>query len=109
MTAGESKSFTIPIYNNSKKQINATGMIARLAICSYVTAGMSPLVLKQCSVVDWDQGMAVLRVDLDPEDTIDLHGKFIYQITAKDVAGDLGVLRGYLYVAPNGDPTAITM
>lgn len=109
MIAGESKRFTIPIYDNYSRQIDATGMTARFAICGYVNPNMEPFVTKQCGVTPWESGVAVLSTSLNPDDTVGLTGKFLYQITAKDASGDFGVMRGVLYIHPNGDKSAIKM
>lgn len=110
MTAGESKNITIPIYNTAKKQIDATGMTARFSISDFVNIASEPLVTKSCSVIVQDgELMAVLFVVLEPEDTVNIYGKYIYQITAKDSQGSLGVLRGVLHIAPNNDKTGISL
>lgn len=109
MIAGESKQFTIPIYDSYDRQIDATGMTARFAICGYVNPNMEPFVIKQCNVTPCENGVAVLSTSIDPDDTVNLTGKFLYQITAKDASGDFGVMRGALYIHPNGDKSAIKM
>lgn len=109
MVAGESKTFTIPIYNQAGKQIDATGMTARLAICDYINSSMSPFVIKECNVIPWGDGTTALNVSLRPVDTINLCGKYIYQITGKDVDDDFGVLCGYLTIHLNRDRAAIQM
>lgn len=110
MTAGESKHITIPIYNTAKKQIDASGMTARFSISDFVNIATAPLVTKNCSVIAQEgELMAVLFVALEPEDTVDIHGKYIYQITAKDFQGSFGVLRGVLHIAPNNDRNGISL
>lgn len=110
MTAGESKNITIPIYNTGNKQIDASGMTARLAVSEFGNIAADPLFTKNCSVVAQEgELMAVLFVDLVPEDTVNLYGKYIYQITAKDFQGAFGVLRGVLHISPNNDKTGISL
>lgn len=44
----------------------------------------------------------VLRVTLDPSDTVDLCGKYIYQITIRDVSGDVDIpKKGILIIEDN--------
>jgi len=109
MVAGESKSITIPIYNRKGKQIDATGMTARFAINSFVTPNMAPLTFRDCEVVKDGSVLAALRVNLLPEDTAELRGKFLYQITAKDMEDNIGVMQGYLFIHMNGDRDAISI
>lgn len=108
MVAGESKSFTIPLYTSSGYQIDASGMTARFAICDYVNSATEPYVSKPCSVIWLESSQVyVLHVTLDPAETINLCGKYWYQITAKDVSGSYGVLRGHIIIHYNGDPASI--
>lgn len=109
MTAGETKHITIPIYNPTGRQIDATGMTARLAIYDCVNYNAEPIVIKNCSVVPGKKDMiASLFVVLDSEDTILISGKFVYQVTGKDFSGNIGVMRGLLIISPNGDVGAIS-
>lgn len=44
----------------------------------------------------------VAAVDLEPRDTLGLHGKYIYQITIKDVDGEVEVPnQGFLQIVHN--------
>lgn len=108
MTAGSTKSFYIPIFNPSGKRIDATGMTARFSISDYVNYNCTPFVTKNCSVVTQQSDpVAALFVELDAADTIDLYGKFIYQVTAKSADGDIGPMRGILTISPNYDKEAV--
>lgn len=108
MHAGETKNLHIPIYNPSKRQIDATGMTARLAISDYINQDGEPLLVKPCSVsVPPGETLAVLDVTLSPTDTAGLFGKFIYQITAKDADSNVGVMEGRMYISMNIDRAAI--
>lgn len=109
MVGGESKNITIPIYDRTGRQLDATGITARFAICDYVNIGMVPYAMKDCRVIPSEESPAVLFVALEPADTMNLYGKFIYQISGLDFESDLGVMRGLLTIAPNRDRAAISM
>ena len=67
MIAGETKTFTIPIYSSvaKNKQIDASGMTARFAISDYVNYDSNPLFSCDCSVFTPEgEPLAVLRVYL---------------------------------------------
>lgn len=106
MVAGETKTFTIPIYSSvaENKQIDASGMTARFAISDYVNYDSSPLFSCDCSVFTPDgEPLAVLRVDLPTSATLHLCGKYVYQITGIDIENNLGVMNGVLYIFANYD------
>lgn len=108
MTAGATKEFYIPVFNPSGKQIDVSGMTARLSISDYVNQNCKPLVVKECEVSTQDDILlAVFRVRLDSQDTVNLYGKFIYQVTAKSADGDIGPMRGILTISPNYDKEAV--
>ncbi len=110
MTAGDSKRLIIPIYTRDGRPIDASGMTARLAITDFVGVCNEPLVIKNCTVMKGAaDNVAVLFVQLDPTDTIYLYGCYLYQITAKDIDGDFGIMRGKLYIYRNGDRAGINM
>lgn len=110
MTAGEAKELTIPIYNCAEHQIDMTGMTARLAVSDPINQDSEPFVIKSCPIVQPDgSDCAVLSVRLNAEDTVNLCGQYIYQITIKDVEGWPGVLKGVLTITGNYDRAAIFM
>lgn len=109
-TGGETKNITIPIFNKAGNQIDAYGMTARLVISDYVNLNMDPLVIKDCKVIPGDSSaFAVLFTVLEPKDTVNLSGKFIYQVTGKDVEDAFGVMQGFMTIAANRDREAILM
>lgn len=108
MTAGSTKEFYIPIYNPSGRRIDASGMTARYVIADFVNQNCRPYVVKDCSVVAQEGDTAAsLFVTLDAEDTVNLYGKFIYQVTATAASGEIGPMRGILNISPNNDKSAI--
>lgn len=107
MNAGETKFLRLPIYNNSNQLIDAAGMSGRLSISDYVNRGVC-LQHIDCSTGDDDQcGGSIFMAQLLPQHTIDLCGKYIYQLTAKDYDGTVGVLRGIVFINHNADKEAI--
>lgn len=110
MTAGESKELTIPIYNCAGRQIDMTDMTARFAISDLINQDSEPFVIKSCAiVVPAGEDCAVLTVELNTVDTVNLHGQYIYQVTVKNQDGLLGVMKGILTIAANYDRAAILM
>ncbi len=72
---------------------NLSACTASFDIINYVNREGTPLVSKEMQIVDGDEDEGgevipnVLSVTLTPADTVNLSGKYIYQITIKDVSG----------------------
>lgn len=110
MNAGEAKKLSIPIYNSANHQIDMTGMAARFAISDPINQDSEPFVIQDCTVVLPDgASCAILSVELAPEDTVNLCGQYIYQVTVKNAEGRPGILKGVLTIAANYDKAAISM
>ena len=76
-------------FSQNKKPFDLSSCIASFAVINFINKNGSPLITKTMQVDKSEDGDGtvtnVLRVVLQPEDTIDLVGKFIYQITIQDV------------------------
>lgn len=107
MNAGETKNLRLPIYNNSNRLISVLDMTGRLSVSEYVNRG-SRLFYVDCETrYDSQCGGYVFVAALQPEHTIDLCGKYIYQLSARDQEGAWGVLRGIVTIGHNADKEAI--
>lgn len=77
-----------------------------LALINFVNKNGSPLIAKPMEVSKSEDGDGtvtnVLRVVLLPEETVDLVGKFIYQITIQDISGEIEIPdQGIIRIANN--------
>lgn len=109
MIAGESQNIRLYLYTANNRQLDADGMKARLAISDYINLGGEPLLIKNCAIIfPAGEELAVINVKLQPEDTVNLRGKYMYQFTVKDPDGIIAVLRGYMCIARNDDRAALT-
>lgn len=107
MVAGETQILIVPVYSTTGRQIDATGMTAKFAITDFLFRDSNPIVTKDCTIVSGNStSMRVLRVQLDPEDTIDIYGKYVYQFTATDDAGSIYATQGSIFVYSNADSAA---
>lgn len=86
------------------KPFGMVGAIANFAIIDYVNKTGTPIISKAMDVrlnAD-DTFYNVLYVELKPNETLDLFGKFIYQITIKDVDGTADIpQQGIMYIHNN--------
>ena len=79
-----------------------------LSTCTanFVNKNGTPLISKQMDIIKSEDGDGtvtnVLKVVLLPEETVDLFGKFIYQITIQDISGEIEIPdQGILRIANN--------
>lgn len=72
---------------------NLFGGIANFSIVNFLNKNSTPLVSKKMdiSMNAEETHYNVLRVSLEPADTVDLFGKFVYQITIKDIEGNVDI------------------
>lgn len=66
---------------------------ANFSIVNFLNKNSTPLVSKKMdiSMNDEETHYNVLRVSLEPADTVDLFGKFVYQITIRDIDGNVDI------------------
>lgn len=108
MNAGETKFLRLPIYNNSNRLIDAAGMSGRLAISDYINRGACLFAVDCTTAYDMQCGGNVFVATLQPSQTVDLCGKYIYQLSAHDnYDGSRAVLRGVVTIGHNADRSAI--
>lgn len=81
-----------------------TGCTANFAIVSFTNKMGKPILTKSMEDIFNDEGTInnVLTVTLEPRETVDLYGKYIYQIQIKDVSGNVEIPKqGILYITNN--------
>ena len=90
-----------------KRAHDLASCTANFSIINYVNKYGTPVVSKQMAIgsdpaIDGDI-KNVLRVTLDPFDTVNLPaGKYIYQISIKDVSGDIEIPKqGIIHIINN--------
>lgn len=110
---GSTEEFVFHVYDENKKVFDLTSCTANLAIINYVNKGGEPLISKDMSVVadeggDGEPVYNVLKVTLLPSETVDLCGKYIYQITIKDVEDNTEPKQGIMYIGNNINKAYVT-
>lgn len=81
-----------------------TGCVANFSVINYVNKTGEPIISKQMGVRMNGDNTAynVLYVELKPSDTLDLFGKYIYQITIKDADNNADIpQQGIIYIHNN--------
>lgn len=93
--AGQSNTLRWRLFTEQNVPFNADDCIGNFALVDYSDKyNDEPLVSKPLSFVIGDDvtgAKNVATVDLLPTDTLGLYGKYIYQITIKDIDGEVEI------------------
>lgn len=106
---GETQNILFNAYSsNGKQPFNLNNCTAGFAIVNFTNKTGEPLLTK---IMESDNKNAnVLKVTLLPSETINLFGKYIYQITIRDSDGNIEIPKqGLLYIANNINKSFINL
>lgn len=95
--------FNVFFYKNGRP-FSLTGCTANFAIVSFTNKMGKPILTKSMEAIFNDEGTInnVLTVTLEPKETVELCGKYIYQIQIQDIDGDVEIPKqGLLYITNN--------
>lgn len=103
--AGQSKTLRWRLFTETKTPFNAGGCTGNFAIVDYSDKNGDPLVSKPLSFVIGDDETGAKNIavaELLTSDTLGLNGKYIYQITIKDIDGESEIPnQGILLISKN--------
>jgi len=102
---GESQEllFNVYFYKN-RKPFSMIWCTSNFSVVDFTNKKGSPILNKSMDVLENGDGSAfnILSVDLTPKETYELSGKYIYQITIRDVNGNVEIPRqGLMYITNN--------
>lgn len=104
---GETQELSFHVYFYiGKKPFSLSSCECSFAIVNFTNKTGAPILTKAMGIAYSGDGVSdnVLTVKLLPSETIDLFGKYIYQITIKDIDGDIEIPKqGILYITNNID------
>lgn len=79
-----------------------------LSIVDFVHPKSTPTKLGVSEIQSDDDGVFCnVSVKLSPRDTVNLSGKFIYQLSIKDGLGNVSISKGIMYISENIDKSFI--
>lgn len=103
--AGQSKTLQWRLLTESRRPFNAEGCIGNFAVVDYSDKTSDPIISKPLTFRigdDVTKFKSIASVDLTPNDTIGLFGKYIYQIIIRDVDGEAEIPnQGFLLISHN--------
>lgn len=108
---GETQDLAFHVYfYQGKRPFSLSGCSCNFSIVSFRNKTGTPILTKAMKSITNDDGTAdnVLTVTLLPAETVDLCGKYIYQIIIRDIDGDVEIPKqGILYITNNINKTFI--
>lgn len=91
-------------FYNGRLPFALAGCTANFAIVSFTNKMGAPILTKPMEAILNSEGTVnnVLTVTLEPKETVELYGRYIYQIQIQDIDGDIEIPKqGILYVTNN--------
>lgn len=88
---GQSATIRWRLFTEANTPFNANGCTGNFSVVDYSNPNDDPLIDKSLtfSVGDDETGIKnIASVDLSPSDTLDMQGKYIYQIQIRDIDGE---------------------
>jgi hypothetical protein len=108
---GETQELVFNVYFHSKdKPFGMAGATANFAIVSSLNKTGAPILSKPMTAGYDEHGtvLNVLRVTIAPSESVNLSGKYIYQITLRDMSGETEIPKqGVLFISNNINKSAI--
>lgn len=103
---GSSEDLAFHVYcdKTNPKPFGLTGCTANFSIINFINKNGTPIISKTMTVTmdELKNFYNVLSVSLKPDDTVDLFGKFVYQITIKDIDNNVDIpQQGVIYIHNN--------
>lgn len=107
---GESKTFIFKLYDRYGYEFDAAGSDVGFAIINYANKNGMPIITKKATISEGLNGvMNIASVELTPEDTLYLHGRYIYQLSIVDRYNDAEIPgQGIIDIARNIHPEFIS-
>lgn len=105
MVGGESQKRLFTLCDSTGLEYDVAGGSANFAIVDYVNRFGEPYLTKPINIIQSDTGVfSVLEVTLSPSETINLSGKYIYQLSISDSSGNIAIPKhGIIYILNNID------
>lgn len=103
---GASEDFAFRTYFDKEKStpFDLFGAQANFSIASYLNKTGKPIISKQMEIRYSEEAKEhnILAVSLAPNETVNLSGKYVYQITIKDVDGNIDIpYQGIIFIHNN--------
>ena len=102
---GSTQELRFRLKNKLGDIIDATGYTGNFAVCDYRFKDKTYIFQENLNFINDESGTkSILKVVISPANTRGMYGKFVYQITIKDVAGKIAIPnQGIINITKNID------
>lgn len=108
-TGGETQEYEFTLRSEDGGYYDVPKATASLAVAEFINPQVVVLTKEVTVAANSNKYNCLVTFTLDPEDTVDLCGKYIYQITLKTTDGTISVpQRGRMYIIQNIDKSFAT-
>lgn len=107
---GETQSRTFALYESDGMHVyDIPGAVGEMAVVDFVNQDTQTMFVKTATISNDDDGnTCFVTVSMDSSDTVSMSGKYIYQLTIKDVKENIIALRGIMRIYRNIDRNFLT-
>lgn len=99
-TAGETQVLIFRFFNKSKQQINSADLECTFSLIHYSQRFSQPLFVLNGEILQQDE-VSSSKIKINSEETLNLFGKFVYQISIKDIKGNVEIEQGIMEIYKN--------
>lgn len=102
--AGETQDFAFHVFSSEDNlEMKLSTCTANFSVVSFINRAGTPVISKSMEVQldSTSNARSILAVQLSSADTIDLCGKYVYQITIKDEENNTAIQHGLLFITSN--------
>lgn len=86
---GEKQTFLFNLLTKGGQGFQTDGCNIAFSVVGYANKSGAPILTKPVTMLLGDSGEKnIASVELDPIDTVDWYGRYIYQLSIKDIGGD---------------------
>ena len=107
IVGGDHTYLDFEIFEPEGDAVDVSTMSASFAVIDYTNKFGSPQFTLKASVIEGDDGRPLFRISLLSELTLNLFGKFIYQLAVKDYKGHTKHEQGLILINKNIDTNSI--
>ena len=101
IVGGDHTYLDFEIFEPEGDAVDVSTMSASFAVIDYTNKFGSPQFTLKASVIEGEQGVPLFRVTLQSALTVNMFGKFIYQLSVKDYKGYMQHRQGIMLIHKN--------
>ncbi len=106
---GESQSLYFHLYTKDGGVFDANGCEASLSIINFQHSTGDPTFVKNVAILENENGVRnIALVNLLPNDTVNLFGRYVYQLSIRDPDGDIELHKGQFDITNNTCKSFVT-